>query len=378
MNKALYNLIRPHYRTLRGYVSAGMEMAKSPDRIFMNANENPFELPGLEGLNRYPAPQPPELAEAYARAYGVDGDQVVMTRGADEAIVILTKLFCEPAGETDGQGAQGYNRGDSILICPPAFGMYGVNASAMPARTFEVPLRRENGTFALDISAIIKAATNPANRVKLIYICSPNNPTGGSFSHDDIAQICEAVEDFSIVVLDETYAEFSAQGSMAGDLESTPNLIILRTLSKSYAFAGMRMGCFLCGDREFVRLVKAKCLDAYPLPQLSIEAAFHVLSPEISAIAADNIRKLLAERDRLKEALEASPQVAHVFPSDANFLLVEMKDAKGFHKFCEDDGVILRDFSSKPGTENCLRISAGTPEQNDRLLALLKDFSAGR
>lgn len=366
MNKALYNLIRPHYRTLQGYVSAGMEMAKSAEKIFLNANENPFELPGLEGFNRYPAPQPPELAEAYARAYGVDADQIVMTRGADEAIVILTKLFCEPAGEDQ--------KGDSVLICPPTFGMYGVNANAMPANLLEVPLLKEEGSFRLDKRGIIKAATNPANRVKLIYICSPNNPTATSFSHEDIAEICEAVEDFSVVILDETYAEFSAQGSMADDLESTPNLIILRTLSKSYAFAGMRMGSFLCGDRDFVALVKSKCLDAYPLPLLSIEAAFHVLSPEISAIAKDNIKKLLAERDRLREELEASPQVTHVFPSDANFLLVEMKDAKGFHKFCADNNVILRDFSSKPGTENCLRISAGTPEQNDLLLELLKKF----
>lgn len=366
MNKALYDLIRPHYRTLQGYVSAGMEVAKSADKIFMNANENPFELPGLEGLNRYPAPQPPELAEAYARAYEVDAEQIVMTRGADEAIVILTRLFCEP--ESEGQ------KGDSILICPPTFGMYGVNASAMPANALEVPLLKKDGAFILDKTAIIKAATNPANGVKMIYICSPNNPTGGSFSHDEIAEICEAVEDFSIVVLDETYAEFSARGSMAGDLESTPNLIILRTLSKSYAFAGMRMGCFLCGDRELVKLVKSKCLDAYPLPLLSIEAAFHVLSPEISAIARDNIEKLLAERDRLREGFKTSPCVVHVYPSDANFLLIEMKDARGFHKFCAENNVILRDFSSKPGTENCLRVSAGTPEQNDLLLDLLKKF----
>lgn len=361
MNKALYDLIRPHYKSLQGYVSAGMEMAKSDDKIFLNANENPFELPGLEGLNRYPAPQPPELAEAYARAYGVEDSNVVMTRGADEAIVILTKLFCEP-----GQ--------DSVLICPPTFGMYGVNANAMPAGLFEVPLIKENGTFDLDYKDIEAAATDPDKHIKMVYICSPNNPTGTSFDHEKIFELTEKLEGHAIVILDETYAEFSQAGSMTDDLPALPNLIILRTLSKSYAFAGMRMGCFLSGDPDFIALVKAKCLDAYPLPLTSIEAAFHVLSPEISAIAAENRKKLLTERDRVIAAFRQSPQVTHIYPTDANFFLVEMKDAKAFHKFAQDNNVILRNFSSKPGTENCLRISVGLPEENDVLLDLLTRF----
>jgi histidinol-phosphate aminotransferase len=191
-----------------------------------------------------------------------------------------------------------------------------------------------------------------------------------------ISELCEALEGHAIVVLDETYAEFSKAGSMAEDLESTPNLIILRTLSKSYSFAGMRMGCFLCGDTDFVSFVKAKALDAYPLPRLSIEAAFHVLSPEVSAVAQENIKKILAERARVAGVLAASDQVVHIYPSDANFLLVEMSDAKGFHRFAEENNVILRDFSAKPGTENCLRISIGTPQENDVVLRLLEKFGA--
>lgn len=361
MNDALYSLIRTHYRDLQGYVSAGMEVAKDDRKIFLNANENPYELPGLEGVNRYPEPQPPVLLEAFAQAYGVDAGQVVMTRGADEAIVILTKLFCEP-------------HKDEVLICSPTFGMYGVDARAMPVTVVDVPLLKSEGTFALDKDGIIEAVRDKAKHVKLVFLCSPNNPTGTSFSHEVISEICEAVEGHAVVVLDETYAEFSAQGSMVDDLESTPNLIILRTLSKSYAFAGMRMGCFLCGDTDFIALARAKALDAYPLPLMSIEAAFHVLSPEISALAKENIKKILAERERMAAALGESDQVVHVYPADANFLLVKMKNAKGFCDFAASHDVILRDFSSRPGTEGSLRISIGTPEQNDIVLKLLLEF----
>lgn len=363
MRPKIEQLLRPHYREMEGYISAGMEVTKSADKVFMNANENPHELPGLEGLARYPEPQPAALAEAYAQTYGVENTQIVMTRGADEAIVILTKLFCEP-GE------------DSVLISSPTFGMYGVNAHAMPAKLIDVPLVRTDGTFALDKDGIINTSKDEAQHVKLIYICSPNNPTGTALSHETISEICEAVEGHAIVVLDETYAEFSPQGSMAADLDSTPNLVILRTLSKSYALAGMRMGCFLCGDEEFVSLAKKKALDAYPLPQISIEAAFHVLSPDIKAQAMANIQTLIAERERMEEALSEIENVKHIYPSAANFLLVEMDRAAEFHAHCAKHGYILRDFSDKPGTEGCLRISMGTAEQNDTILGLLRNFQA--
>jgi histidinol-phosphate aminotransferase len=357
MNPAIKNVIRPHYLQFDGYVSAGMESGKDESRIFMNANENPFELPGLEGFNRYPEPQPAALREAYAQAYDVDSDQIVMTRGADEAIVILTKLFIEP-------------HKDKILICPPSFGMYKVNADSMPGGTVDVPLLKKDGTFALDVEGIIKGA----DKAKMIFICSPNNPTATSFPQEEILEICNAVEGKSVVILDETYTEFSEAGSMTKFLDSAPNLIILRTLSKSYAFAGMRMGCFIAGDRDFINLARKKCLDAYPLPRASIEAAFHVLSPEISAIAIHNIRTLIAERKRLETALAQSKLVRHIYPSDANFLLVEMDRAKEFLDYCAAQNIILRDFTTKPMTADCLRISVGLPEHNDAVITLLTSF----
>ncbi|MCB1651636.1 MAG: histidinol-phosphate transaminase [Alphaproteobacteria bacterium] len=361
MNEALENLIRPHYLTHSGYVSAGMESDKSEEKIFLNANENPYALQGLEGFNRYPEPQPAVLRQAYAQAYSVKENAVVMTRGADEAIAILTKIFCEP-------------HQDKILICPPTFGMYGVNAKAAPAKITEVPLKKERGTFALDKENIIKTAQNQSKPVKLVYICSPNNPTGTSFSHTDIIEICQKLEGYATVILDETYAEFSQQGSLSGKLESLPNLIILRTLSKSYALAGMRMGCLLNADEDFTALVRTKALDAYPLPRASIKAALHVLSPDIHALAMQNIHKILDERTRMEKALAQSSEVTHIYPSDANFLLVEMPRADEFHAFTAKNNVILRNFSDKLGTENCLRISIGTPEENNRVLELLSRF----
>ena len=363
MNNALFKHIRDHFKTMEGYSSAGMESGKDQNKIYLNANENPYSLPGLEGLNRYPEPQPAALLEAYAQNYGVEPSQIVMTRGADEALVILTKIFCEP-------------HKDQILINSPTFGMYAVDACAMPCSVVDVPLIKKSGTFILDSDTIIKNATNPDNRIKLVFLCSPNNPTGNSFDHDIIADICDALEGHAVVILDETYAEFSKAGSMIDDLSSTPNLIILRTLSKSYSFAGMRMGCLLCADQEFIALVRSKGLDAYPLPRTSIEAAFHVLSPEIKAIAKKNIQKLLNERTRMEQALKKSNHVTYIYPSDANFLLIEMKKAEEFCDFAAENNIIIRNFSSKPATSNCLRLSIGTPEENDMVLDLLEKFKA--
>jgi histidinol-phosphate aminotransferase len=356
MNDGLKKLIRPHFLTLEGYVSAGMESAKDKNLVFMNANENPFTLPGLEGFNRYPEPQPKSLLEAYAKTYGVKPENIIATRGADEAIKILTQVFCEPGK-------------DSILIHPPTFGIYKVYGGTMPVKIIEVPLIKANGGFALDVPGIIEKS----KAAKLIHLCSPNNPTATSFPHADILKICKATEDRAVVVLDEAYAEFSKQGGLTGKLKDHPNLIIMRTLSKAYGLAGMRMGCALSGDPDFIALLKAKVMETYPLTRASVEAALKALSMPKEAKA--NIDKLLFERDRLRDNLAKSPLVTHIYPSDANFLLVEMKNAKEFCTFCKDNNVMLRDFSSRPGTENAIRISPGTPQENDLLVDLMKRFA---
>lgn len=357
MSTPLYNLIRPHFKTLKGYVSAGMEMKKTEEKIFLNANENPYELPGLETFNHYPEPQPTDLLKDYAKLYGVDESKIVMTRGADEGIVILTTLFCEP-------------HKDAVLICPPTFGMYARSAGVSPVPTHEVALIEESGTFKLDVEGIIAGAQH----VKMIYLCSPNNPTGTSFAREDILRICKETEGKAAVILDETYAEFSEAGSLAHKLNDVPNLIILRTLSKSYAMAGQRMGSILCADANVTETLKAKILDAYPLPVASVNAALKVMQPDVQKIAQENIEKILSERDRIREAFEASPLVEYVYPSDANFLLIKMQRAHEFWEFCAQNNVVLRDFSNKPATQNCIRINPGLPQHNDLLIGLLEQF----
>ncbi len=356
MHQFLKTLIRPHYLNLEGYVSAGMESDKATDKIFLNANENPYELPGLEGANRYPEPQPKALRDGYATLYNTPANNIIMTRGADEAIAILTKLFCEP-------------KQNNILICPPTFGMYGVNARSMPANVVEAPLLKENGTFKLDVKTIIETDA------KLIYLCSPNNPTATSFAAEDITRIIKAVEGRSVVIVDETYIEFARQAdSFVKHLADHPNLIILRTLSKSYAMAGQRMGCLITNDTNLADLIRAKCLDAYPLPHASINAALHVMKPDIQKIAQNNIAKIIAERTRMETALQASPLITHIYPSDANFLLIESPRAQDLLAACAAQNIILRDFSSKAGTENCLRLSIGRTEDNNKVLNILENL----
>ena len=360
MHDALKNLIRPHYLTSEGYSSAGMEAGKDEDIVYLNANENPFPLPELKGFERYPEPQPRVLAEAYVRAYGLSSpDQILMTRGADEAITLLTRVFCDP-GE------------DSITIHPPTFGVYKAYSDGMPVEVNSVPLIKREGTFHLDEEALINAAESS----KLLFICNPNNPSGTEFPHEQIQRIIKAVESRAVVVVDETYAEMSNQGSLVPVLPEHPNLIILRTLSKSYGLAGMRMGSALCHDTDFINLMRTKVMETYPLPRESIQAAMIALNPANADQVRENIAKMIAERDRMRDAFSASPLVRHIYPSAANFLLIEMERAAEFVSYCADHKIILRDFSTKPMTEDCIRISPGTPAQNDRLFTLLESFEA--
>lgn len=371
MTTPLLKLLRHHYIDLQGYVSAGMEVKKDDSTVFMNANENPYSLPGLEGYNRYPQPQPEKLLEGYAKLYGVEPDHIVATRGADEAIAILTRLFCEP-GE------------DSILITPPTFGVYGVQAHTMPAKVHENSLHYENNRFELGVGYIHDLYQDPLHEEdkiiidgplpKMIYLCSPGNPTGNCLKWHDIEAVCAFTRDQAAVVIDETYVEFSEHGSMIEYMKDNPNMIVLRTLSKSYSLAGQRMGCLISMDKEFVKLVRAKAMETYPLPRGSVDAALKVLQPGMLEIARENREKIISERKRLESHLNASELAWQVYDSDANFLLVRMQHAKEFVDYCAKEKMILRDFSSKPHTTDCIRISVSLPEDNDRLIKLLTSF----
>lgn len=365
MNKKytdILDFVRPHYRKMEGYISAGMQEAKNDQKIFLNANENPFELPGLEGANRYPEPQPPKLLEAMAGLYGVEPDHITITRGADEGIALLFKLFCNPEA-------------DDILINPPTFGVYKVYAGGMPARNIiSVPLLKSNGTFALDVDGIGAALDNPDSAVKLIFLTNPNNPTGTLFDQADILRIINLAAGRAIVVLDETYAEFAKGSSLTQKLAEFDHLIILRTLSKSFSLAGMRVGAILSGVPDITQALRTKAMEIYPIPVASVQAALRVFDPDIMVIAKNNIEILINERKRLEEFLGAQSCVTTIYPSRANFLLVEMKDAAAFCAYAHSKNIIIRDFSSAPDTKNCMRLSIGTPEQNDMVMALMREF----
>lgn len=359
----LIPLLRPDLANLEPYASAGMEAGKRDDAVYLNASENPFSLPELEGLNRYPEPQPAKLLTALADLYGVAADRILASRGEDEAIDLLVRTFCTPGR-------------DKILICPPTFPMYGFSARLQNADVLSVPLRKmPGGVFEIDIQSIVSAIHAGKGAIRIVFLCSPNNPTGGSLDRSVMLDLCRAVAGKAAVVVDEAYIEFSEQPSVTADMEAHPNLIVLRTLSKAHALAGERIGATLCADRAFMSFLR-RIIAPYPIPRTAIASALLALSPAALARTREVIAILRTERSRLAASLAVSSLVRKVYPSDANFLLVEMTAPKDFVAFCAKKSLFIRDRSSVAGIEGCVRISVGAPEENDFLLSCLARHAA--
>jgi histidinol-phosphate aminotransferase len=304
-------------------------------------------------LNRYPEPQPRALVERLASLYGVAPESLLVGRGSDEAIDLLLRGFCR-AGQ------------DSIVICPPTFGMYSVAAHIQGADVITVPLRAD-ADFALDQRAVLEKCT-PA--VKLVFLCSPNNPTGTLLSEDAVISLTRALEGRAIVVVDEAYIEFSGTQSLARRISDLPHLAILRTLSKAYALAGARCGT-LIADPEVISLLH-KVIPPYAIAQLSMEAVLNVLEPAQLAMARARLATILSERDRVIAAFAKLAGVTRVWPSAANFVLVEFADAPLALARSRGAHLLIRDVRGYPGLGSCLRITVGSPEQNDRLLEALR------
>lgn len=343
-------LARPDILELQPYQHATWD----PSLERLHANEMPWRAQGdntAAGLNRYPEPQPKALVERMAQLYGVPADRVLVGRGSDEAIDLLVRAFCR-AGT------------DSVLICPPTFGFYKVAARIQGARVVEVPLTREG--FALDTGSVIEAG----RAAKIVFLCSPNNPTGNLLDEAAMLDICRGLSSTSLVCVDEAYLEFAGRASLASRLAESPNLVVLRTLSKAYALAGARLGT-LIADREVVALLK-RIIPPYAIPASTVEDVLRLTAAPQRAMAAARIRTLLDERERMRKRLEAVAGIVRVFPSDANFLLVECRDARRMLQAGEAAGLLVRDFSAAPGLTGCLRITIGTPGQNDRLLGAVE------
>lgn len=345
-------LARPEIVALKAYEHAVWE----PTLERLHANELPWRSLAdisVAGLNRYPEPQPRALVQRLASLYEVTPESVLVGRGSDEAIDLLVRGFCR-AGQ------------DSVVICPPTFGMYSVAARIQGADVRTVPLRADAG-FALDDQAIRHACTPD---VKLVFLCSPNNPTGNLLSDDSILELTRALEGKAIVVVDEAYIEFSAAQSLARRIRELPHLAILRTLSKAYALAGARCGT-LIADPEVITLLR-KVIPPYAIPQLSMEAVLKALEPAQIAVSKARLDSIRSERERLLAALPAVSNITRVWPSDSNFVLAEFADAALGLARARGARLLIRDVRGYPGLGNCLRITIGSPEQNTRLLSALR------
>ncbi len=313
------------------------------DALHLDANENPYAPPpvvGAAGYNRYPAQQPEKLVNRLADLYGVKPAQLMVGRGADEGIECLLRAFCE-AGQ------------DSILTCSPTFGYYKTCADIQGAGVVDVPLIR---TYQWDIPAIIKAG-KPAN-VKIVFLCSPNNPTGNSLTRDAILDVCGSLPE-TLVVVDEAYIEFSKQDSLCELVGTVKNLVVLRTLSKAYALAGVRGGALIAEPAVIELLLKV--LPPYPIARPVETAILNALAPSAMAVHAQRLEEALSERDRLAEGLAKSDFVETVYPSDANFLLLEVNNADALFTRLRQYNVKIRDYRSTTGR---VRVSVGSPDEN--------------
>lgn len=341
---------RPDIRALTPYSHAAWE----PSLTRLHANELPWRVEGdmsAAGLNRYPEPQPPPLVEGLARLYGVRTEQLLVGRGSDEAIDLLMRVFCR-AGV------------DNVIISPPTFGMYGVAARIQGAEVRTVPLRADLG-FALDEAAVLARVDE---HTKLVFVCTPNNPTANAVPFEMLVRLAQQLAGRAMLVVDEAYIDFASVPSLCGVLDQLPNLAVLKTLSKAHGLAGARVGALIAAP-EVIQLAR-KVIPPYAITELTVEAVAPLLEPAAIDAMRARVAALLAERARLAAGLARSPLVAKVWPSDANFLLVDCTDADAVLARVRGAGLIIRDVR-QPVLPRALRFTVGTPEQNDRVLESL-------
>ena len=339
----LESLVRPNIAALAPYSTARDELSGAPD-IFLDANESPYD----NGLNRYPDPHQKALKARLSEIKGLPAENLFLGNGSDEAIDLVLRVFCEPGR-------------DNIVAIAPSYGMYEVAAATNDIQVRKVRLGAD---FSLDTEALL-AATDV--RTKVLFLCSPNNPSGNAFSNAQILGIAERFP--GIVVVDEAYIDFCSIPSLAAKVNEVPNLVILQTLSKAWGMAGLRVGLALACPP----IIRWMSMIKYPY-NINVLAQQTVLK-QLESPIGPRVAEIVAERDRIAAILPDFPFVRKVFPSEANFLLVRVTDADALYAQLLQDGIIVRNRSRVPGCEGCLRITIGTPEENRRLEASLKRFS---
>lgn len=349
------DLARPHLRTLEPYKSA--RSLAGGGEVLLDANESPRVLSedaSLSGLNRYPAPQPPALRREAARYYGVPADRIVVTRGADEGIDLLVRAFVEPGKE-------------EILITPPTYGVYAIAARLHGAGVAEAPLDAARD-FALDPGRALASAK--AGPVKVVFVCTPNNPTGTVVPFADVESLAAGLAGKSLLAVDEAYLEFSGAPSATALIDRYPNVVVLKTLSKAWGLAGARVG-FLIAAPEIAALMQT-VRAPYPISAPSARAAEAVFHAAGEAAMRRSVADILSERTRLAGRLKALAGVERVLPADANFLIAILRNKDEALTALRSRGIIVRDRSTEPGLAGGVRITVGTAAENDRLLGVLE------
>ncbi|ADV33851.1 histidinol-phosphate aminotransferase [Candidatus Blochmanniella vafra str. BVAF] len=349
----IHCLVRNQILTLQPYQSA--RKFEYSGKIWLNANEHPiaphYKYSNTNNLNRYPMCQPKELIHNYATYSGVQNNQVLVSRGSDEGIELLMKVFCDP------------NK-DTIIFCPPTYGMYKTSAEILGINYRMIPTINN---WQLNLSSI----ASQLNHVKLIYICHPNNPTGNIININSIIKLLKIVENKALLIIDEAYIDFCSNNSLVKLLSIHPNLIILRTLSKAFALAGLRCG-FTLANAEIIKLLK-KVIAPYPIPTPVIDIATQALTPEGIKYTQIRIKQIHNNRHILIEGLKRCSCVQTIFPSCTNYILVKFTPKYQVFKKLLQQGIILRDQSYQWGLTNCLRITIGSYEECQQIISILQN-----
>lgn len=345
---ALDELLRDNIKKLVPYSTARDEF-KGVATVFLDANENSYGSPLTKWYNRYPDPMQIKVKEKLSTVKGVPAKNIFLGHGSDECIDVLFRICCEPGK-------------DNVIIVPPTYGMYEVSAAINDVQVKKVPL---TAGFQLDLPAIETAVDD---HTKMIFLCSPNNPTGNSLHREDVEIILNNY--FGLVVIDEAYINFSRQRSFIQELSDYPNIVVLQTLSKAWGLAALRVGMAFAS--EAIVQVMNKVKPPYNISQASQELVLKALD-EVGQVN-DMIGEIVKERESLIKQLHTLPVVEKVFPSDANFLLVKVADAAGVYAYLLQKGIVVRDRSRVQLCEGCLRMTVGTEKENNTLVDALMDY----
>jgi histidinol-phosphate aminotransferase len=339
----LNKIVRNNIAKLKAYSSARDEFEEATaDMVFLDANENPFQ----NGVNRYPDPKQQSVKELLFKLKGIPTNQILLGNGSDEVLDLIFRAFCEP-------------KEDNVVFLPPTYGMYGVLAALNNIETKEVLLSED---FDIRVEDTLASVTE---KTKIIFLCSPNNPSGNAFSEEKIKAIVEGFD--GLVVIDEAYIDFSGQDSWLEKLNTYPNLIITQTLSKAFGMAGIRLG--VCYASEEIIEVLNRIKPPYNVNELTQQRAKERLLKFEDV--QNEIQSILKERANLEKSLETVSYVSKIYPSDANFILVKVDDANVRYSQLLEKGIVIRNRTTQALCENTLRLTVGTAEENEKLVKAL-------